>query len=751
MEPSSVPSCDEVIALNHVEELGNVFALGCHARRVTFADQQARAFNLVWSLLERGRIRKGDRVAVVGAGLAGLTASAVVSQLGCKTTLLERHSGIMALQRGNLTRFIHPNIYDWPARVATVPTTRWPLLNWRAGYADEVVEQIESQWPDLAKRIDQLYGYEVCEIHSHHDVVWISARSRLDRFDRGFECVLLATGFGLEPDHFGLGSHRPYWNTDDLHQPIVHTISPLEVLVSGNGDGGLVDTLRLAIRDFRHAQIASTILSDRGLDGARQELIEIESRVSPMSDERAAQELWRAYNRLPVPRVTLEQLKRRCRHDTAVTLNGLGPFPLQKDSAIINRILVSLLLRIRAVKYLPGRVTAIERIEQDCLAVQIATSAGVSERRFARVVQRHGPRPVNSELIPSDAALRLRHNRETQRVDDRIPAWPSEYYQTMRQGSARSGIRVHAAKEVEVPIGVVLNGSAPYAFDIMQSFAERSLEMLSANAMRPIFRHVIGVPRSTPSAMAENSEIITNLLKTFSTPGPRTLVTIGSAVSEAMSVLPLEVPHIFVGVTDAVESNLISRTETQSRKHARTGVQFPSVVADKARFMLEIMHANGFSTLGFIHHPDYSVDLKFFQKLTYAFRRLDASIRPTLVPAVLDASHIAVSDECDVYCGWIFLHLHLRQFLAALSAPIFGGAAEDVRNGAFCALGPDDQEMGQVAVESILFPHLVFDHPLSAIPVLAGRRRRVTLNARVARSAGVVIPDHIAKSAVLIE
>ncbi len=59
--------------IQHMEVPGEpgVFVLGCFERRVTLYSQQVRALNLVHSLFAEGRLREGDRVAIVGAGRPG--------------------------------------------------------------------------------------------------------------------------------------------------------------------------------------------------------------------------------------------------------------------------------------------------------------------------------------------------------------------------------------------------------------------------------------------------------------------------------------------------------------------------------------------------------------------------------------------------------------------------------------------------------------------------------------------------------
>jgi hypothetical protein len=58
-----------------VNTFKGVYILGCFARRVTVYSQQIRSLNLVCALLQSRRITKNTEVAIVGAGVAGMTAA----------------------------------------------------------------------------------------------------------------------------------------------------------------------------------------------------------------------------------------------------------------------------------------------------------------------------------------------------------------------------------------------------------------------------------------------------------------------------------------------------------------------------------------------------------------------------------------------------------------------------------------------------------------------------------------------------
>ena len=114
--PEAVESkSSQILRWMEIPRHPNVFALGNFARQVTFASQQTRAFNLIWALCRENRIQAGSRVGIVGAGLAGMTATVAALAKQCEVHLFEKASQPCPLQRGNDIRFVHPNILSWPA------------------------------------------------------------------------------------------------------------------------------------------------------------------------------------------------------------------------------------------------------------------------------------------------------------------------------------------------------------------------------------------------------------------------------------------------------------------------------------------------------------------------------------------------------------------------------------------------------------------------------------------------------------
>lgn len=74
----------ELLRLMGATRHPGVYVLGCLARYVTVYAQQVRALNLVDSLAKSGLLSLHSRVAVIGGGIAGLTAAAATAVRGAK-------------------------------------------------------------------------------------------------------------------------------------------------------------------------------------------------------------------------------------------------------------------------------------------------------------------------------------------------------------------------------------------------------------------------------------------------------------------------------------------------------------------------------------------------------------------------------------------------------------------------------------------------------------------------------------------
>lgn len=182
-----------------VSDHPGIYLLGCLERRVTLLSQQIRALNLIFSLVELGGLNEGDRVAVIGGGVAGLTATAAAAVCGCKVTLFEQKPDLLHLQANCDKRWVHPNIYDWPAeRSFEESASDLEILVWHAATARDVVDQLLMQWEALLATLppDQVEvktSIQKLTIVGEGELTWTPGYQ-----NDNYKVIILALGFGLE-------------------------------------------------------------------------------------------------------------------------------------------------------------------------------------------------------------------------------------------------------------------------------------------------------------------------------------------------------------------------------------------------------------------------------------------------------------------------------------------------------------------------------------------------------------------------
>jgi NAD(P)-binding Rossmann-like domain len=128
--------------------LPGLYLIGSLERGVTVYSQQLRAHNLVWALWEiqkKSGEQEFGRVAIVGGGIAGLTAAACFLCLfdrAVSVTIFEQLWDLCPLQQGSDGRWLHPRIHDWPLEGSRVPGASLPILDWSEGRASDVTRTI---------------------------------------------------------------------------------------------------------------------------------------------------------------------------------------------------------------------------------------------------------------------------------------------------------------------------------------------------------------------------------------------------------------------------------------------------------------------------------------------------------------------------------------------------------------------------------------------------------------------------------
>lgn len=443
--------------LNHcsVSGMPHLYVLGSYEGRVTIHSQQIRALNLVYALEILGRLKKekdGElQVAVIGGGIGGMTAAVAAARLQVAVTIFERHSELLHNLRGCHTRHLHPNIYDWPQQNASERETKLPFLNWEAGSADAVAAKLLEQWntelgtPEraitvhapvqVALRSSLLEGRRHVTVTSH------------PHQELKFDLVILAVGFGIEKS-MPPQPLRSYWRNDSLHQPEIE-IRPdrTRYLVSGNGDGGLIDVLRLRLKDFKQENLIQDFKLDT-LD-QREALLQIEDSLASVSAPDRS--IYEQYSQLKKPEELDRLLISRLRSDTAVTFN-YATWPFSCRSSVLHRYLVYRLLQIdEHTTVQPGFLKALEGHEPS-LTAKIDLDGDVRLLPFHRAVVRHGPNSAIARDFPLlNQEFRLTLDARNVFDETRRRLWPDGFFDDRQMASVES---VSAQEETNKPADI---------------------------------------------------------------------------------------------------------------------------------------------------------------------------------------------------------------------------------------------------------------------------------------------------------
>jgi CheY-like chemotaxis protein len=454
--------------INHMQVPGatkdgppeRIFALGLFERRLTLFAQQTRAINLAYSLYEQKMLATNASVAVIGGGVAGVTAAAALVRLGAQVELIERSDGLIPLQDGCRTRWVHPRIYDWPEQGSEENEASLPLMKWSAGYAHDIAAALKQEFNRYESQVRKTFRSRIAFVKggARPSVGWqgISpAGSKIIEPSKEFDAVVVAVGFGTEDGTADLAM-TSYWRNDDFDQPVLRFTEPIEFLVSGNGDGGLIDLLRLRIRQFRleslHHLLRDTLKAPE-FEKLVAQLRQWETEA-PRHDDVW---LWHRYSKeLDVPAHFITYVKQNLlRGDTKVWLAS-GDAPISLRSAVLNRLWVALLVEHdQSTTWIPSKTLKITD-EGQRKRVVFSNHHASNTTLFHHAIVRHGP---TSALVGALEWIRDRctARQSAQALDQtRYPLWGEAAFETSRPVSdaGQTGLLAQVGQDSSVAVDV---------------------------------------------------------------------------------------------------------------------------------------------------------------------------------------------------------------------------------------------------------------------------------------------------------
>ncbi|OJU74085.1 MAG: hypothetical protein BGO09_09800 [Bacteroidetes bacterium 47-18] len=243
------------------------YLIGIYQNGITVYKQQVRALNIFFALVKTKKLKKGDTVGIIGGGIAGITFAAAAMKSNMKVVIAEKESKYLHLQHGCSIRILHPYIYDWPDDNAFLPFTELPVLNWKCNSADDVVKQILDEFEEIEKDFIKEFENELdMTFNSYLNATEISVENSADE-----NKIVLSVKDkeGLHPNHcdiiiYAIGYGREngisYWENDSVAQ-LINVAQNKCVIISGTGDGGVSDSLRLMMEGFNYNTIFAILRS----------------------------------------------------------------------------------------------------------------------------------------------------------------------------------------------------------------------------------------------------------------------------------------------------------------------------------------------------------------------------------------------------------------------------------------------------------------------------------------------------------
>lgn len=228
-------------------------------RLSNFREQTSLAVRLVRAAFRQKVFKKENTLLIIGGGVSGVAAGLEASQRGMIVTLFESKRTLLSVQRRCKTRYLHPYEYYWP--LAHYQERKFPFtsidkkhcpgpMRWCAGVVSDVAKKLADQ---ILKEKPPSLNFRLGIKH-----IPVSQKTLMKDFDPegDYQFILVCAGArertSIPNSPF---ASFPYWENDPLERLCSRYVTghsrKKRILLSGGGDGGLQDLLRIVTKPTR--------------------------------------------------------------------------------------------------------------------------------------------------------------------------------------------------------------------------------------------------------------------------------------------------------------------------------------------------------------------------------------------------------------------------------------------------------------------------------------------------------------------
>lgn len=304
--------------------------------------------------------------------MSGVSTLAALEK-GCQLDLFEKSSFLLPFQYGSDTRRIHPNFYSWPKPLSEYPYSDLPFFRWKHETASSVSKDIYRSFNRIKEEHEDsglyneyrniLIGKE--DIERSKGSCKISFQSVDGHKAKPYDRIIIAIGFGIEKkvtlDYENINVLRDsYWRNDQYEQANLYNNDKVSYIISGVGDGALMDMFRLRIKGFTTDSIIRNFRKKSEYGRLIEKLNGIESNYYELKSKGKSTKNYLFTELVKLDSEDLldsckEEIKKRLRSDTMVVIHHYRLqfeeiFNLEKAS-FFNNLLMFLLFQLNAIFY----------------------------------------------------------------------------------------------------------------------------------------------------------------------------------------------------------------------------------------------------------------------------------------------------------------------------------------------------------------------------------------------------------------